>query len=113
MPFSRSVVVGKCNKLDWVIVGGESGPSARPCNPEWIRLLRRHCEETGTPLFFKQWGEWLFEGQLPGAGFTSLPKVPERWTTGGFLYYRVGKRRAGRALDGVEIMEWPGGGVQE
>ena len=43
-------------KVDWVIVGGESGPSARPTNPEWVRSIRDQCQSNGVPFFFKQWG---------------------------------------------------------
>lgn len=42
--------------VDWVIVGGESGPKARPCNPEWVREIRDRCQAAGVPFFFKQWG---------------------------------------------------------
>ena len=42
--------------IDWVIVGGESGPGARPLNPVWVRHIRDNCVESGTPFFFKQWG---------------------------------------------------------
>jgi protein gp37 len=42
--------------IDWVIVGGESGPGARPISEEWVRSLRNQCEEAGVPFFFKQWG---------------------------------------------------------
>jgi protein gp37 len=45
--------------LDWVIVGGESGPNARPMHPEWARSLRDQCVTAGVPFFFKQWGAWL------------------------------------------------------
>ena len=45
-------------KLDWVIVGGESGPGARPMHPAWVRSIRDQCAAAGIPLFFKQWGEW-------------------------------------------------------
>lgn len=45
--------------LDWVIVGGESGPGARPMHPDWAVTLRDQCAAAGTPFFFKQWGEWL------------------------------------------------------
>lgn len=45
-------------KLDWVIVGGESGQGARPMHPEWVRSLRDQCTAAGTAFFFKQWGEW-------------------------------------------------------
>ena len=46
------------NELQWVIVGGESGPGARPMHPVWIRRLRDQCIEYGIPFFFKQWGAW-------------------------------------------------------
>lgn len=42
--------------IDWVIVGGESGPRARPIRPEWVREIRRQCQEKGVAFFFKQWG---------------------------------------------------------
>lgn len=43
-------------KIDWVIVGGESGPGARPMEPEWVLQIKEQCEEKGVPFFFKQWG---------------------------------------------------------
>lgn len=42
--------------IDWVIVGGESGPGARPCRAEWVRSIRDQCAKKGVPFFFKQWG---------------------------------------------------------
>lgn len=45
--------------LDWVIVGGESGPGARPMHPDWARSLRDQCIEAGVAFLFKQWGEWV------------------------------------------------------
>jgi protein gp37 len=42
--------------IGWVIAGGESGPGARPLDPDWIRRLRDRCDEAGVPFFFKQWG---------------------------------------------------------
>lgn len=42
--------------IDWVIVGGESGPGARPMDPDWVRDIRNQCRKTGVPFFFKQWG---------------------------------------------------------
>ena len=44
------------NNIDWVIVGGESGPGARPIEPDWVRGIRDQCVESKTPFFFKQWG---------------------------------------------------------
>ena len=42
--------------IDWVIVGGESGPGSRPMLPEWARDIRNQCKTSGTAFFFKQWG---------------------------------------------------------
>jgi len=42
--------------IDWVIVGGESGPGARPMDPEWVLDIRDQCLKAGVPFFFKQWG---------------------------------------------------------
>jgi protein gp37 len=44
------------NEIDWVIVGGESGPGARPMSPEWVIDIRNQCQQAKTPFFFKQWG---------------------------------------------------------
>ena len=52
---------GRCEygRLSWVIVGGESGPHARPMHPNWVRSLRDQCQAAGVPYFMKQWGEWM------------------------------------------------------
>ena len=42
--------------IDWVIVGGESGPGARPVDPAWVLDIRNQCRKSGVPFFFKQWG---------------------------------------------------------
>jgi protein gp37 len=107
-------------KLDWIIVGGESGPDARPMHPDWARQIRDQCAAAGTAFFFKQWGEWgaITAYTAPGnAG--SLEKytvtsssdrrqVGERvWHAGhgphcsATVLRRVGKSRAGRLLDGA------------
>jgi protein gp37 len=44
------------SRIGWVIAGGESGPGARPLDPEWIRAIRDRCQEAEVPFFFKQWG---------------------------------------------------------
>lgn len=49
--------------IDWVIVGGESGPQHRPIDPAWVREIRDQCVRSGVPFFFKQWG-----GATPKAG---------------------------------------------
>ncbi len=62
--------------IGWVIVGGESGPRARPMKPEWARDIRQQCADAGVAFFFKQWGAHNEAGE------------------------RVGKGKAGRRLDG-------------
>ena len=70
--------------IDWVIVGGESGPKARQMQAEWALDIRDQCVAAGVPMFFKQWGRWD-------------------------AYMRpVGKKRAGRLLDGRLWEQMPG-----
>ena len=52
--------------LHWVIVGGESGPKARPMKHEWVLNLKCLCDEQGVAFFFKQWGEWSADGKRRG-----------------------------------------------
>jgi len=49
---------GSGDHLDWVICGGESGPKARPIDPDWVRSLRDQCIEAKVPFHFKQWGSF-------------------------------------------------------
>ena len=99
--------------LDWVIVGGESGGGARPMHPDWARSLRDQCAAAGVPFFFKQWGEWLHQPER--AHFKELED--DRWQrvpsqTEGVrpaLMFDIGKKAAGRLLDGVEHNGMPGG----
>lgn len=102
--------------LDWVIVGGESGPGARPMHPDWARSLRDQCAAAGVPFLFKQWGEWA--PALAGMWFSPLdgmPQFPARAAgrdTHDFIgtgagAVRVGKKAAGRLLDGVELNGFP------
>ncbi len=62
--------------IDWVIVGGESGPRARPMNKEWVLEIRDQCLEAGVPFFFKQWGgtnKKLSGRQLDGRTWDQMP----------------------------------------
>jgi len=88
--------------LDWVIAGGESGPNARPMHPDWVRSLRDQCQTAGTKFFFKQWGEWT--SQFPQG--LSLAHRAEAYRHGQ-SFYRVGKKIAGRELDGRTWDELP------
>ncbi|WP_295790435.1 DUF5131 family protein [uncultured Microbacterium sp.] len=56
--------------IDWVITGGESGPGARPLDPDWVREIRDNCERSRVPFFHKQWG-----GRTPKAGGRTLDGV--------------------------------------
>lgn len=83
-------------KIDWVIVGGESGPNARPMHPDWARSLRDQCAAAGVAFHFKQWGEWKAAPEIDDAGGASFHKFPD-----GLWMQRIGKKEAGRLLDGV------------
>lgn len=114
------------SSLDLVIAGGESGPNARPSNPDWFRSLRDQCAATGAAFFFKQWGEfrpyagcpeplhderrrlgfkviWP-DGQTGGATLFDLRGYE---AMGGDVMERVGKKAAGRTLDGIEHNDLP------
>jgi protein gp37 len=55
-PLIGSLAALSLERISWVIAGGESGPHARPMREEWVQEIRRKCEESGVPFFFKQWG---------------------------------------------------------
>jgi protein gp37 len=84
---------------DWVILGGEGGARARPMHPDWARSPRDQCAAAGVPFFFKQWGEFLPHDQ--GGGSYDLSPAARSYDVAGAWTWRVGKRVAGRLLDGV------------
>jgi protein gp37 len=119
-------------ELNWVIVGGESGQKARPMHPDWARSLRDQCAAAGVPFLFKQWGQWAdltdeapgsdlrkaaCEGfiqtadkEVLGAGNRHAGMVDENWREkGGAWMGKVGKKAAGRLLDGRTHDEFPKG----
>ena len=92
--------------IGWVIVGGESGAGARPMEPDWARRVRDQCIAAGVPFFFKQWGEWVTEGQAPDE--ITLPSTSRLFKGhGNTSYFKVGKKAAGHLLDGVEWRQMP------
>jgi protein gp37 len=117
------------DRPDWVIVGGESGPNARPMHPDWARSIRDQCAAAGIPLFFKQWGEWEPHRVQPGGDLGGDVRADRvrcvhpsgrdcvqilvdthgaRQTEKGSRYMRrVGKKAAGAMLDGREWRQFP------
>lgn len=117
--------------IDWVIVGGESGPHSRPMNPAWATSLRDQCQAVATPFFFKQHGEWidwrqaganvwsnttrgnkgpcrgqLHRGETALFGGASLETIHTAGQDAA-VFCRVGKKAAGRLLDGRTWDQFP------
>lgn len=89
------------NEIDWVITGGESGPHARPSSPSWFKDLLNRCMASDIAFHFKQWGDWA-----PGQGI-ALAKIRQERVSDGTVMVRVGKKAAGRELDGETWDELP------
>ena len=106
-------------KLDWLVVGGESGHDARPMHPDWARSLRDQCATAGVPFLFKQWGNWrpseLCDLDCSARDILIFDETAKIWREaqddGGWVgdqaMCRVGKKRAGRLLDGVQHDAFP------
>lgn len=109
--------------VDWIIVGGESGPHARPMHPDWVRSLRGQCQAAGIAFHFKQHGAWLHQSQVSaelqrdlamaevlGASFTY-----HNWSDG-TRSIRLSRQYAGtpisREFDGRTLNEYPTGGAE-
>ena len=112
--------------LDWVVAGGESGPGSRPMDAAWVRSLRAECADARTAFFFKQWGSWRRAHDVAGcwSNTTGFSRKGRRTTPfrgrlsngaeplfggrsfrsqsddRGDIYVRLGKKLAGRELDG-------------
>lgn len=117
-------------KVSWVIVGGESGSQARPMHPDWVRSLRDQCVGADTPFFFKQWGQFVPYGQEEIEPYSYYCQMDDKFHdrhglnivdretcgfcegwTGAMLdtvaFREVGKKAAGRLLDGQEWNQFP------
>lgn len=110
--------------LHWAVAGGESGTRARPMHPDWARSLRDQCAAAGVPFFFKQWGEYITREQSgrdlnflydnstsggwvePTGSFTSGEASAPRDAAAAHVY-KLGKKKSGRLLDGVEHNAYP------
>lgn len=108
--------------IDWVIVGGESGPNARPMHPDWVRSIRDQCAAARVPFLFKQWGEYNYDydrdrDDPDWRNLYTVARQPGQWINldggqgfhGKRLHYacRVGKKAGGRLLDGRTHNEYP------
>lgn len=127
-PLTPSTYVSAFNwgkGIHWVIAGGESGPNARPAHPDWFRGVRDDCIGGSAAFLFKQWGEWA-PGECADGPPTRTERTAELRADGSWSFssitprvseelhrddepdlYRVGKKRAGRSLDGVEHNGFP------
>ncbi|WCL51451.1 phage Gp37/Gp68 family protein [Leptospira sp. GIMC2001] len=94
-----------CSSIDWIIVGGESGHNARPMHPNWVRSIRDQCQKAAVPFFFKQWGEWVAQGS--GVFIERVPDLDKIIREHDTSFYKVGKKRAGAKLDGMEWKVFP------
>lgn len=113
--------------LSWVIAGGETGPGARPMHPDWLRSLRDKCAAAGVPFLLKQWGNFQ-NGSAPkvppvcvyhdGRSVPATPKAikaeerrsgisHDRVGNNPVIMSLVGKRAAGRLLDGITHDAYP------
>lgn len=101
--------------VSWVISGGESGRKARPSHPDWHRAVRDQCAAAGVPYLFKQWGAWRpatppgdVDVVADGAAWACLhangvhADIDSQQDADAVWLERVGKKNAGRTLDGVE-----------
>jgi protein gp37 len=119
-PRTSSLAIGP--KIDWVVVGGESGPGARPMHPDWARTLRDQCADSGVPYLFKQWGAWApappvdarpgdvvlhHDGTLVTLTADGFESMPVEFRRGAYAMRRVGKKSAGRELDGRTWDQYP------
>lgn len=101
----RADIEGTSPTIDWLIVGGESGPNARPMHPQWARDIRDQCAAAGVAFHFKQHGAWISVPDLrrlpggSGPGFGAFDHCRHDMEA---ECVRVGKKAAGRLLDGVE-----------
>lgn len=109
--------------LDWVIVGGETGPGARPMHPDWVRKVRDDCQAAGVPFFFKGWGAWATcppdnagnrrmvllgqDGRTYGEGQGREGWADPDAPPGAKWLARLGPKLTGRQLDGREHNEYP------
>lgn len=115
-------------RIDWCIVGGESGPGARPMHPQWVRRLRDQCDDAGVAFFFKQWGAWVavppskarsgdvavsLDGSSRRLGADLFAPLSTHERRHAYVMRRVGKKDTGRELDGRTWDQFPDAAVSQ
>lgn len=114
----------KLDRVDLIIVGGESGNAARPMHPAWAISLRDQCATAGVPFFFKQWGEFAPSFPRQSQERNASKQANVAWPDGTIAYGsaaehggigihldRMGKAKAGRLLEGVQHDGWPAAAI--
>lgn len=118
--FGPTVSGSRLGLLDWIVVGGESGPGARPMHPAWARSLREQCAAAGVPFLFKQWGAWApLDTGLPAwhgnaawpDGSVGFGDAKDRGGDGEAMFLGT-KAITGRLLDGVQHDGYPAGNAR-
>lgn len=104
VPWPNNAGIKTTSPFTWIITGGESGPKARPCHPDWIRSLRDQCATFGIPFFFKQWGEWIPYDQL---FIEMMGDWDKRDKIGDVPIVRAGKKMAGNEIDYHTHLNFP------
>jgi len=110
-PLLGPIELRSAGSLDWAIVGGESGPGARPMHPDWARSLRDQCKAVGVRFLFKQWGDWSpgYAEHGNDLDYGTICAARQHDWPEGHCSFRVGKKRAGRMIDGEIWGQMPKG----
>jgi hypothetical protein len=134
-PEGKVIVPSLDTRLDWVLIGGESGPGARPMHPDWVRSIRDQCKAADVPFFFKQWGRyypWRGANAISPIRISYRPMdadvaifpdgrivyrnelqkmstgdLAELTRGGAACFSRVGKKKAGNLLYGKKHEDYP------
>ena len=97
------------NKINWVIVGGESGKNARTMHPDWAINIKNQCKAANVPFFFKQWGEWgkIKPGQIGKPYFPNKLASVDDGNKNFVEMVKYGKHNTGNKLNGNIYQEFP------
>jgi len=109
-PLFEEVSIAKyLHKINWVIVGGQTGKDAKIMQESWVNRIRLECETANTPFFFKSWGAWVPETQIKHLTLKEKLDGTLKFhtTPGGWRYFRVGSKNSGNLIDGQKHVNLP------